>query len=106
MPWIWDGFQVRTVALIPTTLLVRYFSLGVTPYYSDANTTALAIALEQMTGKTWNQAIRDLVMKPWSLSESFFLLMFLKTLHPMFHLIYVLKNMNISLPILPCRIDH
>ena len=49
------------------------FQLGLTPYYSDANTTALAIALERITGKTWNQAIRDLVMKPWNLSESLFL---------------------------------
>ena len=49
------------------------FQLGSTPYYSDANSTALAIALEKITGKTWNQAIRDLVMKPWNLSESFFL---------------------------------
>lgn len=67
--WL-SGTNCCTDSEYPTNVA---FQLGVTPYYSDANSTALAIALEQITGKTWNQAVRDLVMKPWNLSESLFL---------------------------------
>lgn len=49
------------------------FTMGSTVYYSDANTVALTLALENITGKSWGQAIHDLVLTPWGLDNSFLL---------------------------------